>query len=186
MERRSRQEDRLATQSAETPILNELVAVLDRMIGHHRDLLEACREERTALSEANLRTISEKTHAKEFLIESIRGLDRRRVELVGELAYTVDRDVEPTLSAVILACEHEHSEISAKLRSQQTTLVHLVGSIQKANEQNRLFLEVSVTHIEEMKKNVLGEGSPKKETYGNKATVQPNKKSGARLLSKEV
>ena len=181
----------MITEKTEKEFLKEhiltMISVLDQMIGHHRNLLECCREEKTALAEANLKDIQSKTQTKEFLIENIRGLDKARAETAGDIIYSLSGNEKPlSLSQIILQVEPDFLEESLKLRSQMTTLIHLVGSIQKINDQNRDFLKQSVTHIEEMKKNVLGEASPKTETYGNKGSVQSGKNQNSRLISKEV
>jgi flagellar biosynthesis/type III secretory pathway chaperone len=177
----------LEPEKTENFYILELIQVLDQLIGHHRSLLECCRDEKTALAEANLKGIQEKTLAKEFLIETIRNLDRKRVEFCGEISYFLsEKNAEISLSKIILHAENAFPEESLKLRSQMNALIHLVTSIQKMNDQNREFLKVSVGHIEEMKKNVLGEAAPKSDVYGNKATVQNGKSQNSRLISKEV
>ncbi|RYZ69189.1 MAG: hypothetical protein EOP09_08145, partial [Proteobacteria bacterium] len=139
-----------------------------------------------AIVTADLKLIQEKTHAKEYLVECIRSLDQKRALAVGEIFFALDSDTKtPTLSQLIMDIESSHSEQSLKLRAQLNTLLHLVKSAQKFNNQNKDLLAQSIQHIEAMKKNVLGESKPKSETYGAQAQVKSGQ-TGAKLVSKEV
>ncbi len=167
-------------------LIEKLVAQLDTLIGHHRDFCDLVRAEKDAIVTADVKLIQEKTHAKEYLIESIKGLDGKRATTVGEIFFALESSTKNiTLSQLILEIESIESELSQKLRSQMNTLIHLVRTAQKLNQQNHDLLAQSIQHIEAMKKNVLGESNPKTETYGAKAQVKSSQ-TGAKLVSKEV
>lgn len=166
--------------------LSELISILDQMVGLHRNLLENCRDEKVALSEANLKLLQEKTLSKEYIVESIKNIEKKRSDLFNEINFNLNSN-RPlgTLTELINEVEGSHPEESNRLRSLLTTLMHLVGSIQKINDQNKEFISKNIVHIEEMKKNVLGESNQKSDTYGNKGSVNGIKNS-PRLFSKEV
>lgn len=159
---------------------------LQRMIGLHRQLLETVKMEREALVGAEIKEIQEATLAKQGLIEGLRAAESERLKIIGHLAVAWKKPArELTLSSVIIAVQGQDQKAAEQLRSAFNALTVLVKRVSEQNEENRAFVDRSLTHIHEMKKNVLGEFEPKSGGYDQKGRRSPNAGS-SRLISKEA
>lgn len=165
-----------------TPICESL----HRLIALHRELLDACGIERHALVQADLKAIQESTQHKQRVVEAIKGAEAERLQRVAELAIAWKRPVrELSLPKLAAALGPGDSAVAEDLRSAFSALSLLVERITEANADNRRLVERSLEHVEEMKRNVLGEAVPKSNTYTAKAQRQAQT-SGARLFNKEA
>jgi len=166
--------------------LEPLYACLQRMVGLHRQLYETCKLEREAFVSADVKLITEQTHAKELIIETIRQTEAERIRI--STFVSADWKVklsDLTLNFIIREVEPRDPATSEKFRSSLTALTVLIERAKKLNEANRELVEKSLEHVNAMKKNVLGEALPATETYGNLGQKLPNT-AGARLLSTEA
>jgi flagellar biosynthesis/type III secretory pathway chaperone len=166
--------------------LEPLYACLQKMVGLHRQLYETCKLEREAFVSADVKLITEQTHAKELIIETIRQSESERIRISTFIAADWKVKLSDlTLSFIIREVEPRDSGTSEKFRSTLTALTVLIERAKKLNESNRELVEKSLEHVNAMKKNVLGEALPATETYGNLGQKLPNT-GGARLLSTEA
>ncbi len=163
---------------------------LQKLIGFHRQLLETVRAEKDALVEANLRGVRETTCSKQVLIESIRLEEVARVRLVSELAKLWGKNAaDLSLGQIIIECQGASRglapKVSEQLRSSLNALMMLVKRVTEQNQENAQFVEKSLEHIKNMKKNVLGEAAPTAQTYTQQGTRSQNG-AGARIISREA
>lgn len=166
--------------------LEPLYAVLSRMLGLHRQLYETCKLERDAFVAADVKLITEQTHAKELIIETIRQAEAERIRISTFIALDWKVPLKDlTLNFIIREVEPRNAERAERFRSALTALTVLIDRAKKLNESNRELVEKSLEHVNAMKKNVLGEAVPATDTYGNQGQKLPNT-SGARLLSTEA
>jgi flagellar biosynthesis/type III secretory pathway chaperone len=164
----------------------QLAQELKTLLGLHRQMLELVRTERSALVSADIKLIQENNFKKEAIIEAIRNQDAIRMKLISQLAYFWGRKSEElTVSKIIIQVQGSDLKMADQLRSTWQALNILIERIMDQNERNGELLEKSLEHVNEMKVNLLGEGSPKAQTYtqqGQRSAPQ----SGARLISKEA
>jgi hypothetical protein len=175
-------------------VIAKLHGSLQKLIGYHRQLLEAVRAEKDALVQAEMKAIRETTCSKQVLVESIRLEEAARVRIVGELAILWKRDPATlSLNEIIIQTQGESQsasyglgpKVSDQLRSSFNAIQLLVKRVIEQNRENAGCVERSLEHISNMKKNVLGEAAPASQTYTQQGTrSQPG--SGARLLSREA
>lgn len=166
--------------------LEPLYACLQKMLGLHRQLYETCKLEREAFVAADVRLITEQTHAKELIIETIRQVESERIRISTFIAAEWKVKLSDlTLGFIIREVEPRDAATSEKFRSALTALTVLIERAKKLNESNRELVEKSLEHVNAMKKNVLGEAVPSTEMYGNQGQKLPNT-AGARLLSTEA
>lgn len=170
----------------QTPPFAVILASLQKLIGLHRQLLEACRAEREALVQADLRQIQESTLAKQGLIDSIRHAESQRIDAVSQLSMLWKKPVrELSLPNLIIAVQGQDPKGAEQLRSVFNALTILIQRITEQNDDNRQLVERSLAHVNDMKRNVLGEAVPKSDTYtpqGQRSGVT----GGARLISHEA
>jgi hypothetical protein len=158
-----------------TPKIDQIYQALQRLIGLHRQLLDNVRLERKALVDADLKAIQEATVAKQALIEGIHQAEAARQKLVPAI----------TLSALIMEIQGSDLKLSEQFRTAQNALTILIQRITEQNDDNRALVEKSLRHVNEMKKNVLGESVPKSNTY-NQQGQKSGTARGARMLSREA
>ena len=164
----------------------QLTQILSDLIGLHRRLMEAVRIEREALVSADLKGVQDTTLAKEGMIEQIRNLETARLKVMGVLAMAWKKPLrELSLPNVIIAIQGYDPKAAEKLRSSQNALVMLIQRITDQNKENQVLVEKFLGHLNNMKRNVLGEAVPRSNVYtpqGQRASGNP----GARLISKEA
>ncbi len=172
--------------STTTPLLEQLYTCLQRMLGLHRQLYDVCKFEREAFVAADVKQITEHTYAKSLIIETIRQAEGERIRISTLLAMEWKRPLaDLTLTFIVQEIEPVDAKRAESFRSAFTALVMLIERAKKMNDSNREFVEKSLKHVNEMKRNVLGEAVPSTETYGNQGQKMPQT-GGARMLSTEA
>jgi hypothetical protein len=163
--------------------LAEIYAVLQKLTGLHRQLLDTVRIERDALVSADLKAIQEVTNAKTVLVEHVRQHESLRLRLIGALAAEWKIPAaEMTLQRMIIQVQGTDQKSAEQFRSALNALTLL---IREQNEDNRVLVETSLDHVNTMKRNVLGEAQPRSNTY-NKTGQSQAPASDARLISQEA
>ena len=147
--------------------LTELYQNLQKLVGFHRQLLDVVRLERDALLNVDLKSVQETTLAKEGLIQLIHQAETERIKRVTLLAVQWKKPVkELTLSKLILEVQGQDIKLAEQFQSVLNTLNLLTERIISQNSENSRFAESALSHVDEMKKNILGEALPKSNTYG--------------------
>ena len=164
----------------------KLFESLQKLVGIHRQLMDIVRAEREALVQADIKEIQNITAIKQGLVEEIHHVEAERVRVVGELAIAWKvSPQELTLPKIIIQVQGKNLKFAEQLRTTFNTLTVLIQRITEQNNHNKKFLESSIAHIDQMKKNVLDESASQTNTYTQQG--QRSTPSGAsRLISKEV
>ncbi len=166
--------------------IDQISQVIQKLILLHRQLLEKVRAEKQALIEAHVPHIEEIVSAKEALIEAIRHEEAKRLKLTGDLAIQWKYPLRGlTLSKIIIEVQGTDLKKAEDLRSAYNALTFLIQRIQEQNRSNALLVEASLEHVENMKKNILSEGSPNSSVYSAQGQSVSSTVS-SKLLSKEV
>ncbi|MDR3605890.1 MAG: flagellar protein FlgN [Oligoflexia bacterium] len=171
-------------------LIGRLHASLQKLIGFHRQLLEAVRAEKDALVQAEMRAIRETTCTKQVLVESIKLEEAARLRVVAELAAAWGKKpAELPLSQIIIETQATSRgldpKITENLRSSLNALTLLVKRVTEQNQENSRFVERALEHVGNMKRNVLGEASPNSQTYTQQGT-RSAASAGNRLISREA
>lgn len=167
--------------------LAELYQALQKLITHHRQLLEAVRAEREALAQAELLSIQKSTYEKEAIVESIRLAEATRAQIAASIEAILGQpEGSMKLGVMIKEAQRYDQKLSNDLQASYQTLVHLIDRITEQNQQNKELIERSLDHVRQMRDNVLVEGAPKVTTYSAQGTKRIPNASGARLISKEA
>lgn len=160
---------------------------LQKLIGLHRQLLELVRQEREALVAADLNRIQECVFGKEALLDQLRSEEAARMKVIAELSVMMRKPIaELTLTRLILDAQGIRMDLSEQLRSSFNMLQVLIQRITEQNAQNGALVEKSLSHVDQMKQNVLGETVPAATTYGSSGKRVNRSTSGARLISQEA
>ena len=136
--------------------------------------------------DADLRGIQETTIHKQRIVEAIKAAESERLKRVGILAVAWKRPArELSLANLIAHLEPSSMKDADQLRAALNALTGLIERITESNADNRRIVERSLSLVDEMKKNVLGEAIPKSNTYTSQGQRQAQT-SGARLFNKEA
>lgn len=147
-------------------LLHQLNSVLTKMIGLHRQLLEVVRMEVSALSSADLKEIQEITFSKEALIAAIQLAEGERAKVVAAVSSLDGAEREPySLNQIIVENQVKHPEHCRQLGAALNALRVLIQRISEQNDENRAFLEASLSHVQRMKGNLVGVTPNQTQTY---------------------
>jgi predicted phage tail protein len=168
------------------PGLTELYQTLQKLVGFHRQLLDIVRLEREALLNVDLRSVQETTLAKEGLVQLIHQSETQRIKQVTLIAVQWKKQVKDlTLSKLIIEVQGKDLKFADQLRSMLNTLNLLTERIIEQNKENSRLAANALAHVDEMKKNILGEATPKSDTYSSQGKKMAST-SGSHFISKEA
>jgi len=164
---------------------NELIYILEKLVGLHRGLVDLLREEYGHMTAVDVKGISETAQSKEAFLAEIWNHEQLRIKTVAKLAAALSiADDKATLLAISEKLSAPESE---KLRAARTALNLLVEQARDLNTKNMSFAQGSLDRIEQMKRNALGlNNTAAKENYSNSGNRQPITEQGGRLLSTEA
>lgn len=166
--------------------LDQLAQTLEQLLEAHSKLLSVVRLEREALANADLALIQECALNKETQVDAIRLLESARVGLILRLGADFGfASGELTLSGLIVVLQNSRPKLSATFADSLKRMLHVVGQVDEQNRYNRDLIQRSLSHLQKMKANVLGEAAPKTETYTNQGQ-RANGGAGGRLISREA
>ena len=166
--------------------VNQIYLSLQKLLELHRQLLDAVTMERNALVAADLKDLLNSTQAKEGLIQLIRAQENERAKFTSELVMIWKRPLrELSLTNIILALQVYDPKGAEQMQSVYTAISILIARISETNEYNKGLVERSLEHIHQMKKNILGEASPRSNTYTQQGQ-RSNNAGNSRLLSQEA
>lgn len=166
--------------------ISQLYEVLHKLTGLHRQLLDIVRAEKEALVQADLANIQRNVLSKQAVLSELHQAESVRIKLTGDLAILWKKPVrELSLSNIIIAVQGDDPKGAEQLRSIYNTLTVLAQRVTTQNEANRLLVERSLSHVNQMKKNILGEASQKSNTYTQRGQ-RLNGPRGSRLISREA
>lgn len=167
--------------------LEKLYHTLQKLIGLHRQMLELVRQERQAIENADLHELRQAVLGKEMVVHSVRQLELERVRSVAAIAVALKISIEGfSLSNFIIQIQSKAPSVSEKFRSAQNALTILIERISVQNQENKGLVERSLEHVNDMKKNILGEAVPRASTYNPKGQKAGGSSPSPRLISKEA
>lgn len=163
-----------------------LYQLIQKLVSHHRQMLDCVRAEKTALVNADLKAIQETSCFKEGLIEQIRQVEAERTRFVSHLASRWNQaEAELTLQRIIHVVQGRDVKAADQLRNAFSALSHLIQRIREQNADNQSLLQRSIEHLQNMKRNVLGEANPNHGTY-TQSGQKTAPGTGARFVSREA
>jgi len=170
----------------ERALLAEIYHALQKLIGLHRQLLEATRGEHQAIVEANLKGIQMATNMKQALVETIGQTESSRLKSTGQLAAVLGKNpAELTLKNIIQIAQDVDRAVSDSLRTSYNVLNLLIQRITEQNQSNKILIENSLAHMQKLRGNALTEASSASVTYTQQGEKSVNVKS-SHLISREA
>ncbi len=167
-------------------ILTEMLHILQKLLGHHRQLLDIVRIEREHLVQVNHLAIQTIIVRKQNEIEAIGQIETQRVKLVSDLGQLLGKSpTDLTLPKLIIEVQASNPKLAEQFRSTYNALTVLIQRITGQNRDNQKLLQRSIENIYEMKKNILGVASGNAGTYSQ----QGQRVTGAsprHLISREA
>lgn len=164
-------------------LYSDLVQNIEQMIKVYRHLLDVMRREKQILIDADLNQLNENNQNKEKVLIKLRGLDARRLQLVSEIASSVEiKKEDPKLLDLAI---HFGGDQGDKLRNLHSVLVLLLKRIQEYNVQNEQLIKSALDNVTGTLKN-LKNTLIEKNTYEKKGKLKEQKNPEAQFVSKEA
>ena len=147
-------------------IISSLYESLQKLTGLHRQLMDTVRMEREALVAADIPRIEEATVRQAGVDRSDSHRRSERLKRVWRACIMLKKPVrELTLPKLIILVQGSESEASGTTSHRLQRAHSLIKRIDEQNRENQKLVQKSLAHIQEMKKNILGETVPKSSTY---------------------
>ena len=129
-------------------LVEKLVTVVAEEAEHCERLLTLLRQQQEYLVESNTTGLESNVREQENAIRRSRDLERRRTDLVENIAQgLVLNDEEPTLSRLIGLLSSDYGRRLGSLRDSMGRSIELVS---KTKDQNRMLIEQSMYNIDEV------------------------------------
>lgn len=124
----------------------------------HNELYKLTCEEYQALLSGEVNTVETLTKTKADLIDTIKGLDKIRSELISNINSDLDeehkiRNVKDLINFLSLV-EAPHSD--SILKKANSLLIDIIEGIQKQNKKNQLFINKALISLRDIKDAALG------------------------------
>jgi flagellar biosynthesis/type III secretory pathway chaperone len=133
-----------------------LVDVIKREEGHLQDFLGLLEQQKTLLVENRVEDFENTVAQQEQLIDSIKELESRRIDLVGQLADGMEvNEDEVTLTRLV---EMSLGQVSTELKDAKKSMTQLVDRIRRANQVNQYLIKRSLNRTQRSIDFLIDEG----------------------------
>lgn len=168
-------------------LLDQLIDVLDRMLKTYRALTEEVRLESEAIRSSDTQRLEAAVLQKEALLRDAYQLENHRLQIISAIAFELRlKPTETTLESLILHFEPTETVRAKRLRSLKTALRFMIDRARSLNQENEGIVLGTLSHIEQMKRNILGESEPTAASYGQKGQRTYGRPEGPRLVAEEA
>lgn len=157
-------------------LIDELIDVLEKEEKEYQDLILLSREKTPVLVKGDLEKLQKITDAEQFVIGKINKLEKKRTEVVGDIALVLGRDKDTLKVTEIAELLNSQPEEQKRLLEIYDKLKDTLNKIQTVNDLNRELVNESLDFIKynlDLFKSVYQEpvtGNYTKEAY-NTSTV---------------
>ena len=129
-------------------LMENLIATLGDLCEEYENLLGLSTQKKPVIIAGNLEELSKITDEEQIVVSRINHIDRKRQEVVHDIANVVNRDVEDLkLENIIQMLEPRPAE-QQKLARVYDRLKDLVHRVRQVNEQNRELITNALEMIE--------------------------------------
>jgi flagellar biosynthesis/type III secretory pathway chaperone len=163
-------------------ILERLINLLERETALYRSMLAVIEQEKDAVVQSDLKFLYETGTAKEKILRDLQIKEKKRRQLVGDLAVSLEcpaRDL--TLTRIAQLVDEPYA---AKLNRVNEDFSSVLHQVQNANQRNKQILEHSLELLRGSL-NLLNEGLSPNPVYYRSGNIQGTKPTG-NCVSSEI
>lgn len=143
----------------------QITDLWQRFCEEHRFLYELTCDEYTCLLKSNIDQLDEVVQKKKIIMETIDDLDELRSELINKINDNIeDLEISSVSDLLTIMNIYELEHERKHLFSFNSFLIEIITQIQEQNKANQMFINKALTSLDEIKREVLGNGK-KYNTY---------------------
>ena len=128
-------------------LIDELIDVLGKEEKEYQDLILLSREKTPVLVKGDLEKLQKITDAEQFVIGKINKLEKKRTEVVGDIALVLGRDKDTLKVTEIAELLNSQPEEQKRLLEIYDNLKDNLNKIQTVNDLNRELVNESLDFI---------------------------------------
>lgn len=152
----------------------QLLSLWHSFCEQHTTLFELTCVEYTHLLKSDIESLEKTLEEKDLVLESIRGLEKIRVELIRDINSENHFTAPVTnISSLLLEMQNFESTLNLSgLKKYNQLLINIIENIQGQNKKNQSFLNKALNSIEELKQG-FSQGKSY-QTYDQKGLAKKN------------
>lgn len=129
-------------------LMEELVSTLEQEETLYGELVPIAEEKTRVIVKNDLETLQKVTEQEQLLVDRAANLEKKRQEVVSNIAIVMSRDVQTLNLQAIVDMLQKQPEEQKKLKLVHDRLKKTVGRLKDINVQNKLLIEDSLEMVE--------------------------------------
>ncbi len=129
-------------------LMEDLLEVLGEECKEYEALVEASAEKTPFIVQGDIEKIQEYTDIEQGHLNHITNLEKKRIEVIGDMANVLNRTVEEMTITNLIEMIHKQPEEQEQLRDLKERIVAVTSKMKEVNERNKLLVEQSIELVE--------------------------------------
>ena len=129
-------------------LMEDLLEVLGEECKEYEALVEASAEKTPFIVQGDIEKIQEYTDIEQGHLNNITNLEKKRIEVIGDMANVLNRTVEEMTITNLIEMIHKQPEEQEQLRDLKERIVAVTSKMKEVNERNKLLVEQSIELVE--------------------------------------
>lgn len=129
-------------------LMEDLLDVLGKECSEYEALVQASTEKTPFIVQGDIEKIQEYTDIEQGHLNQITNLEKKRIEVIGDMANVLNRTVEEMTITNLIEMINKQPEEQEQLRDLKERIVEVTSKMKEVNERNRLVVEQSIELVE--------------------------------------
>ena len=129
-------------------LMEDLLDVLGKECDRYEALVKTSTEKTPFIVQGDIEKIQEYTDIEQRYLDEIANLEKKRIEVIGDMANVLNRTVEEMTISNLIDMIGKQPEEQEKLRELRERLISVTAKMRSANERNKLLVEQSIQLVE--------------------------------------
>ncbi len=129
-------------------LMEDLLDVLGKECDRYEALVEASAEKTPFIVKGDIEKIQEYTDIEQRYLDQIANLEKKRIEVIGDMANVLNRTVEEMTITNLITMIGKQPEEQAQLKELRDRLRDVTKKMRDVNERNKLLVEQSIQLVE--------------------------------------
>lgn len=126
-------------------IITELIDTLKEQKNLYSEILEIAPEKKLAIIENNVENLQKTVSKENALIGKNQRLDRKRIEIFGDISTVLAMPIDITLKDIIEALKGQDGE--QELASLRDDILNIIEKLNTINTQNQELIQMSIDYV---------------------------------------
>lgn len=129
-------------------LMEDLLDVLEKECVQYEALVGTSAEKTPFIVQGDIEKIQEYTDIEQRHLDEIANLEKKRVEVIGDMANVLNRTVEEMTITNLIDMIQKQPEEQTRLRELRERLLTVTTKMKEVNEKNKLLVEQSIELVE--------------------------------------